>query len=274
MRAHIVQTTFPLEGRSAAFAQVRDLLEKASPEPGGLIVLPELFACGFTPASREMAEGEGELAETAEFLAGIARKWKCTVQGTGIGRAKDGKLQNLVSVHGPDGGTIGTFEKIHPFRFGGEEEVFGRGDRILLYKWGEIVVCPMVCYDLRFPECFRRATLLGAQLFAIGANWPRTRSEHWRALLQARAIDDLAYVLGANCVGTDGHLVYKGESQAYGPKGEPLGRLEGEPGVLGVDVELRRVLSWREKSMILDCIRDPEELRAVRAWTDSPRTRT
>ncbi|MBO7131163.1 MAG: hypothetical protein J6V65_03355 [Fibrobacterales bacterium] len=265
MRAHLVQTTFPLEGKAAAFAQVRALLEEAAPAPGDLVVLPELFACGFTPAAREMAEGDGKLEETAEFLAETARTWKCTVQGTGIGRGKEGRLQNLVSVHGPDGRTIGTFEKIHPFRFGGEEEVFGAGDRILLYEWGDFTVCPMVCYDLRFPECFRLATRLGAQLFAIGANWPKTRREHWRALLQARAIDDLAYVLGANCTGTDGHLVYKGESQAYGPKGEPLGALEDKPGVLTVEPEIRRVLSWREKSMILDCVRDPESLRVVRA---------
>ena len=264
MRAHLLQTAWPSEGKKAAFAQVRELLRGLAPASGDLVVLPELFACGFGPGSRDAAEGDGKLEETAEFLSDAAREWRCTVQGTGVGLGKDGRLQNLVSVHGPDGRTIGTFEKIHPFRFGGEEEVFGRGDRLLLYEWNDVVVCPMVCYDLRFPECFRRATLLGAQLFAIGANWPKTRSEHWRALLRARAIDNLAYALGANCTGTDGHLVYKGESQAYGPKGEPLGELADEVGVLSVEIEPRRVLSWREKSMILDCVRDPAELRVVR----------
>ena len=121
MRAHLLQTAWPSEGKKAAFAQVRELLRGLAPAPGDLVVLPELFACGFGPGSRDAAEGDGKLEETAEFLSDAAREWRCTVQGTGIGLGKDGRLQNLVSVHGPDGRTIGTFEKIHPFRFGGEE---------------------------------------------------------------------------------------------------------------------------------------------------------
>jgi predicted amidohydrolase len=121
----------------------------------------------------------------------------------------------------------------------GGDPVTGTGARAL-------TVCPAVCYDLRFPELFRRGLLAGAGAFAIGANWPAARAAHWRALLVARAIENQAFVLGVNRTGSDPHLVYAGGSIALGPKGEVLGELGATPGVLTVEIDPLAVREWRD----------------------------
>ncbi len=110
-----------------------------------------------------------------------------------------------------------------------------------------LTVCPAICYDLRFPELFRIGMLRGAEVFAIGANWPEARQAHWRALLIARAIENQAFVLGVNRTGRDPNLAYAGGSIGLGPRGEVLGELGPEEGVLSIDVDPRDVLAWREK---------------------------
>ena len=230
------------------------------PHNTDIFVVPETFTTGFGDHMAALAENP--MGPTFRWAQQLASKRNFLFVGTWIVREGD-KCYNRLHWIYPNG-SFGWYDKAHTFRVSGEYDIISRGTQREVFEYKGWKIKPAVCYDLRFPECFRRATLLGAQLFAIGANWPKTRSEHWRALLRARAIDNLAYALGANCTGTDGHLVYKGESQAYGPKGEPLGELADEVGVLSVEIEPRRVLSWREKSMILDCVRDPAELRVVR----------
>jgi predicted amidohydrolase len=108
-------------------------------------------------------------------------------------------------------------------------------------------VCPAICYDLRFPELFRLGLLKGAEVYALGANWPDARQAHWRALLIARAIENQAFVLGVNRTGRDPHLNYAGGSIAVGPQGEVLGELAAEEAVLSVEIAPREVHAWREK---------------------------
>jgi omega-amidase len=108
------------------------------------------------------------------------------------------------------------------------------------------VVCPAVCYDLRFPELFRIGLSKGAEAFAIGANWPEARQAHWRTLLIARAIENQAFVLGVNRTGSDPALRYAGGTIAVGPRGEVLGELEAEEGVLSTGVDVSEMRKWRE----------------------------
>ncbi len=125
-------------------------------------------------------------------------------------------------VYAPDGALVSRYAKLHPFSFGGETNHYQAGDEIELIDMGEFRVAPFVCYDLRFPEAFRRAVRAGAEVLVVIANWPAAREAHWLALLAARAIENQAYVVGLNRVGSDPHLSYSGKSLILGPRGETL----------------------------------------------------
>jgi omega-amidase len=117
-------------------------------------------------------------------------------------------------------------------------------------------VAPAICYDLRFPELFRTATLKHhTGVFALGACWPVSRQHHWRALAIARAIENQAYMLAVNRTGRDPKLEYAGGTIAVTPKGDVLGELGPEPGVLSVPVNPREVRRWREKFPALGDVR-------------------
>ncbi len=250
MRAHLVQFDIAWEDPAKNFQRVRDLLASAPVAPGDLIVLPEMFAVGF---SLNIGTTEKTSAETARFLAVLAEDLGAIVQG-GLPKRAAGATHgtNHMTALAPDGSVLCDYAKIHPFSYGREGEAFTGGDRIDLYDWpapqiDPLRVCPAVCYDLRFPELFRLALLRGAELFAIGANWPDARQAHWRTLLIARAIENQAFVLGVNRTGPDPHLNYTGGTIALGPRGELLGELGDEEAVLSVEIDPSSVRAWRDR---------------------------
>ena len=238
------------EDRHKNFDRVKFLLAEAGPNPGDLIVLPEMFDSGFSLNTKRTADSENK---TLGFLRDLAIQTECTVQG-GRTVLQSGQLAtNTAPVFSPTGSQLAEYAKIHPFSFGREPEAFQAGNEIVTYPWGELgdgtgglTVCPAICYDLRFPELFRLGLLKGAQMFAIGANWPAARAEHWRALLIARAIENQAFVLGVNRTGSDPYLQYRGGTIAIGPKGDVLGELGDEQAVLSVDIDSGEVAEWRK----------------------------
>ena len=126
------------------------------------------------------------------------------------------------------GREVARYTKLHPFSPAGESLHYLPGDAVLLADVHHTKVSPFICYDLRFPEAFRRAIRLGAELLVVIANWPDARADHWTTLLKARAIENQAYVLGVNRCGRDPWLSYPGRSALFGPKGELISELGPE----------------------------------------------
>ena len=251
MRAYLVQLDIAWRDKVANLERVRNLL-LGRVLPGSLVVLPEMFATGFDVEYGGLAEGSpGVLAETGAFLSRLAKELGCTVQGSGIAPSGDGKRQNLVCAYGPLGESLGAFQKLHPFTYGGEHKRFQAGEDILLYAAGPFQVSPFICYDLRFPEAFRHAVFLGAQVLTVPSNWPTPRHSHWLPLLQARAIENQAYVLGVNRAGADKFVGYSGQSVAFGPKGEQLALAGADEEVLEVELGLEPLLAWRAEFPVL-----------------------
>lgn len=251
MRAHLLQMNIAWEDRHENFRIVRRLLESATPEPGDLIVLPELFDSGFSLNTARTHDASGE---TLTFLQRLAAELHCTVHGsrTVLDEPSDPesrKATNRATIIGPTGRILTEYAKIHPFSFGREPESFRGGDSVTTYPWESggrrFTVCPAVCYDLRFPELFRRGLALGADAFVLGANWPAARQTHWRALAIARAIENQAFVLAVNRTGSDPHLEYTGGSIAVGPKGDILGELAADEAVLTVTPDPAETAAWR-----------------------------
>lgn len=245
MRAHLVQLDSAWEDPPANYRRVESLLGSYSVRTGDLVVLPEMFDTGFSFNLATTADRDGA---TLAFLQNLARRLGVTVHGSRTVLGPDGRGRNRATIAGPDGGLLCEYDKIHPFSFGKESQYFTGGDAIATYEWvadDRTRVCPAICYDLRFPELFRLGMLAGAEVFAIGANWPAPRALHRRALAQARAIENQAFVLAVNRAGRDPHLEYAGASMAFGPKGDVLAEAGPDECVLTVDVDLAGLRAWR-----------------------------
>ncbi len=249
MRAHLFQYDIAWEDREANFARVRELATSAPIEPDDLIVLPEMFDSGFSLNTDRTADTDGASRAFLSNLARDTRAW--VVGGITVHDAGAPKALNRCLAFDPDGSEAASYDKVHPFTFGREGERFDGGQRVAWFDAhggaAPLRVCPVVCYDLRFPELFRAGLAGGAQLFTVIANWPSPRTAHWRALLIARAIENQAVVLGVNRTGSDPHLAYAGNSIAIGPTGEVLGECADEQRVLSVAIDADAIRAWRDQ---------------------------
>jgi len=241
------------EDKAANRARVRALLDAATPEPGSLVALPEMFATGFSSNVAGIAEEVGGATET--FLADEAAARGIYLIGGVVTRAPDGRGQNEAAVFGPNGREIARYRKMYPFTYGGEAEHYAPGRAPVLFRWGDWTVAPFICYDLRFPEAFRQAVRRGAQLFVVIANWPEAREAHWTTLLRARAIENQACVVGVNRCGRDPTLGYSGRSLILDGRGEILADAGTDEGVLAAALDLPELLAYRRAFPALEDIR-------------------
>lgn len=219
----LVQMDVVADNKAINFDKVRDLLLKArikkeGQSPEGIIVLPEMFATGYLPKDCEGAAEDfaDPHSVTASFLQSIADETGYAVSGAGIQKG----LFNHVGVFMPRGkAEAACYNKRKPFF--PEQVNFIAGDSANLYKINNWSVSSTICFDLRFPELFRDAVKKGAQLITVQAAWPKSRINHWKILLQARAIENQAYIAAVNTVTTaDSPNALGGTSMIISPLGE------------------------------------------------------
>lgn len=190
-----------------------------------LVLLPETFTSGFS--NEAIGQAESMDGPTVRWLREQARALDAAVTGSVQLRVGDDVFNRLLFAT-PDGG-LAHYDKRHLFRYAREHERYAPGGPRLVVDWRGWRICPMVCYDLRFPVFSRnrydagRAGQLDYDLLLYVANWPSPRAHAWRTLLRARAIENLCYVAGLNRVGTDGNgLAYSGDSAVIDFLGEPV----------------------------------------------------
>jgi len=213
-----------------------------------LVLLPETFTSGFSNAAIDQAETID--GPTLDWLREQASAIGAAMCGSVQIRAQGGVYNRLCFVT-PDGG-VSTYDKRHLFRYAKEHERYAAGRDRLTIEWQGWRICPLVCYDLRFPVFSRnrfdveRPRDLDYDLLVYVANWPAARSYAWRTLLRARAIENLCFVAGLNRVGTDGNgLKYDGESVVLDFQGRPLSECAGEEVVVTTSLPARELLNHR-----------------------------
>lgn len=247
MNVACCQMDIAWENKPANYAKVRALLDAAAVPAGSLLVLPEMFATGFSMNVAAIAES-GEERETECFLAETARARGLYVLGGIVTRDPDGRRgRNEAVLFCPNGRESARYQKMHPFSFGGETAHYASGSHPVVTPVGDWAVAPFVCYDLRFPEVFRSAVRRGgAQVLVVIANWPEAREAHWITLLAARAIENQAYVVGVNRCGRDPRHAYSGRSRIIGPRGEEIVDAGSGEGIVQARLDRDALVSWRQ----------------------------
>ncbi len=209
-----LQMDIDWENPRSNFPRVRRQADLAARAGAEFLVLPEMFATGFSMNGEAVASHASRIQE---FLENVARDLKIWVLA-GYAVPGASRPQNACVVFNPAGEVALKYHKIHPFSHAGEDESYSAGEELLTIDADGVRVTPLICYDLRFPELFRHACDR-TDLFCVIANWPEKRRDHWSALLLARAIECQSYVMGVNRVGEGNGLTYTGDSVLVDPQG-------------------------------------------------------
>jgi predicted amidohydrolase len=240
LRVTLVQTELawqdPASNRRNLAAHFRGLVGHTD-----LVVLPEMFSTGFSMDAETL--GEDMDGPTVGWMREEAAALGCVVTGSLIVR-EGGRCFNRLVWARPDG-SLEHYDKRHLFRMAGEQQHYAAGERRLVVDVKGWRVCPMVCYDLRFPVWSRSRDDYDVLLYV--ANWPQRRANAWTTLLKARAIENLCYVVGVNRVGRDGNgATYGGDSVALDFLGQSLSSEGGGDRVETAVLDLESLQAYRQ----------------------------
>ncbi|MEA5141335.1 amidohydrolase [Arcicella rigui] len=213
----LIQTNLYWENSTANLAMLEEKIAQIT-EPTDLIILPEMFNTGFTMNVTKVAEPMNFFV--MKWMKQQAAQSKAVITGSFIVKENEQYFNRLIWMR-PDG-SYEKYDKRHLFRMGGEHHSFTGGSEKIIVELKGWKICPLICYDLRFPVWSRNVNQAYDLLIYV-ANWPAVRSIVWDTLLKARAIENQAFVVGVNRVGTDGmDLLYSGNSTIIDFKGNPI----------------------------------------------------
>lgn len=212
-----------------------------------LIVLPEMFTSGFTMNPQKVAETMQ--GETILWLIELAKTKKAAITGSLVIRDKEHYFNRMVFVFPT--GEVDCYDKRHLFTLAGEEKVYQHGKEKKIIAYNGWKICLQVCYDLRFPVFARNTEEYDLLIYV--ANWPEVRIKAWDILLKARAVENIAYVIGVNRTGTDGNAhAYIGHSQVIDELGNYIVEPQRNEHVFQVDLNKEKMLETRKKLNFLN----------------------
>jgi omega-amidase len=218
VKVALIQLDIAWEDRKRNYEKAEFFAKRAADEKYDIIVFPEMFNTGFSMNLTAVAD-EG-IGETTSVLSGIAKKNKINlIAGFPIKSPAEEKGRNLAVVYDRAGMLVATYTKMHPFCLSGEDRYYVSGEHVTTFVIDGVPASVFICYDLRFPEVFRKIAKQVKVIFVI-ANWPASRIIHWETLLKARAIENQCFMIGVNRTGTDENgITYSGASLVCGPQG-------------------------------------------------------
>jgi omega-amidase len=222
LRIALGQMDIALGDPAANLREVQELAASAAAEGSELLLLPELWGSGY---DLERASELADELNTGLFasVAALARHYRLAICGSLLEwDPDDQRAYNTATIYDADGALRGVYRKIHRFGLMDEDRFLGAGEvtPLLSLPWGMTAMA--ICYDLRFPELFRKYALEGARVMLMPSEWPIQRIEHWRTLVRARAIENQCYVIACNRVGADRANTFGGASAVVDPWGQVL----------------------------------------------------
>ncbi len=227
MKVTLIQTVLHWEDRQKNLAHF-DTLVNSIKEPTDLIVLPEMFTTGFTMDPVNLADPLN--GPSLQWMAKKSKEKNAVITGS-VAVNDAGNYYNRLFWVEPTG-NVTTYDKRHLFRMGGEDKHYAMGLRKIITKLKDFNICPLICYDLRFPVWCRNTftktngfPTAAYDVLIYVANWPEVRSYPWKQLLIARAIENQCYVIGVNRIGKDGNdITHSGDSMVINPRGQIISK--------------------------------------------------
>jgi omega-amidase len=246
MKIALIQTELSWENPNENKALLQEKINAIS-QYVDLIVLPEMFTSGFTMNPKNVAQTMQ--GEAISWLKEAAKSKDCAITGSLVIEENDNYYNRLVFVF--PSGEIQTYDKRHLFTLAGEDKVYTSGKEKLIIEYKGFKICPLICYDLRFPVFARNVE--DYDLLIYVANWPKPRVNAWDILLKARAVENMSYVIGVNRMGVDdNNLEYVGHSQAVDFLGNYIQEPQETEGIFIVELDKEKLLETRSKLAFLN----------------------
>jgi omega-amidase len=250
MKVALIQSTLVWENPEANRAYFEKKIN-AITEEVNLIILPEMFTSGFTMEPAKVAETMN--GKTLLWMQSLAKAKNAAITGSAVIEENSNFYNRMLFVF--PSGEIEHYDKRHLFTLAGEDKVYSRGSQKLIVDYLGWKICPMVCYDLRFPVFSRNVE--NYDLLIYVASWPKTRIKAWDTLLAARAIENMSYTIGVNRIGEDKNgYAYVGHSQVVNFLGEHVLESEESDGVFLVELNKDKMMETRLK---LDFLSDRDD---------------
>lgn len=242
----LIQTDLYWENRDANLGMLEENIWQIEGE-SDIILLPEMFTTGFTMNASTQSELMN--MKTMKWMKQMALQTGALILGSYIVEEKGHYYNRLLWVE-PDGKVL-HYDKKHLFSMATEDKIFTAGHQLLVAEWKGWKICPLICYDLRFPVWSRNRLKDDELMYDVliyVANWPAARIQAWDVLLKARAVENLCFTVAVNRTGSDENgILYNGHSAAIDPKGNLLGPISESPEIISVILHKDELLRYRQK---------------------------
>jgi omega-amidase len=249
LKITLIQSDLHWEDIEANLAMFEEKIWQIGKNATDVIILPEMFTTGFTMNASKLAEHMN--MRTFKWMKQMADQTGALILGSYIVTVHERYYNRLLWME--PGGNFKTYDKRHLFRMANEHKTYSPGESLLISTWKGWKICPLVCYDLRFPVWSRNKwdfnnRRLSYDLAIYVANWPTARVEAWSTLLKARAIENLSYVVGVNRVGQDGNgIEHNGHSAIISPKGDAIFTNEGMETTRTMELSANALQAFRDR---------------------------
>ena len=236
MRIACIQMEVNDRSKEENLNHAEELIKRA--EGADLILLPEIWNIGYFSFDKYERESESLEGETAQRMSRMARSVEAwLLAGSWVVKGPQG-LYNTAFLFDREGGAVTTYRKIHLFGYGSREQEFlKKGNEVVTVETELGVLGLASCYDLRFPELFRKMMIRGVDIFLIVSGWPYPRLEHWMLFNRVRAVENLCFLASANCVGVNQGMRFCGHSAIVDPWGVVMAAGGDEETIVTADID-------------------------------------
>ena len=261
IRVGVAQIDIKIGDREANCKTIREWMERycAPSDLETVVVLPEIWDVGYAIDQAEKYADENAEQGKA-FLGELARKYGVWFAGGSVLAKTDKGFFNRALVVNPKGECVGYYDKAHLIPLMDEDKYLKSGDRKCFFDIAGVTAACLICYDIRFCEWMRLNAVQGAKVFFISAEWPTIRIDHWIALLKARAIENMMYIVACNRVGKTGETDFGGHSLVIDPWGSVLYEGGDKPDGVFVEIDPEKVQEIRDHLKVFE-VRRPELYR-------------
>lgn len=245
MQVASIQMSVVEGDKSATIQKAADAIERCG--SADLVILPELWNIGFLSFDRYAVEAEDLEGPTLTMIRDMARRTGKWIHSGSFVEKEASQLFNTSCLVTPEGKIAGTYRKIHLFGFQSREtQLLTPGEKVTVLDTPFGPVGMATCFDLRFPEVFRRMVDLGTELFLVCSAWPYPRLEAWLMLNRVRALENQCYLISSNAVGLNQGIQFVGHSRVVGPWGSILAGAGDEEGIIKADLNMSGVQKARD----------------------------